>query len=212
MNTSTINQIPTTIIQNKPIYPKRTLLENIKIKFYQNRFLIFGSISFVFQVWFIKNAYIVFPEIDQDEKVYQEIAFVSSIEVADPTTKQVETEGEIKETERIEKQQEIEDPRIASAQNVFLVGATIPIDLTPDIKPEYPLQARQNGIEGVVTLELVISEEGEVLKITPINKPIGYGLEQSAITAFKKKKYQPAIYEGRPITVKVIVPVQFKLN
>lgn len=191
---------------------KKPFVQNVKIKFYQNRFLIFGSISFLAQIWFIKNAYIVSYEFSEEKKVYQEIAFVSSIELADPeVTKQVETEGEIKETDQLQKQ-EMEDPRIASAQNVFIIGATVPIDLTPDIKPEYPIEARKNGIEGVVTLEVVISESGDVLKATPINKPLGYGLEASAVMAFKKKKYQPAIYEGKPITVKVMVPVHFRLN
>ncbi|GIX41683.1 MAG: cell envelope biogenesis protein TonB [Leptospiraceae bacterium] len=192
---------------------KRTIKEELKIKFYQNRFLIFGVISTISQIWFIKNGYIINAELfKENNKVYDEIAFVSTIQLQDPEVSSNENaEGELKETDKIEKQIK-EDPRIASAKNVFMIGATIPVDLTPDIKPEYPQEARIKGIEGTVTLEVVIADTGEVLKVTAINKPLGYGLEQSAISAFKKKRYQPAIYEGKPITVKVLVPVQFRLN
>lgn len=198
--------------ENRSVQKSRSLVENLKIKFYQNRFLIFGTFSLVTQVLIIKNAYISNTLIKEEEKVYDEIAFVSNLQIADPeVNKEVEEEGEIKETEQLQKK-EFEDPRIASAQNVFLIGATLPIDLTPDIKPEYPLAARKNGIEGIVTLEVVISDEGSVLKATAVNKPLGFGLEETAVSAFKRKKYQPSIYEGKPITVRVMVPVQFRLN
>lgn len=212
MSTITIEELSKIEYDKKQIQ-KRTILENLKIKIYQNRFLIFGTISAIGQIWFVKNAYIIGPEILQEsKKVYEEIAFVSTIELAEPqTANQEEAQGEIKETEKLDTQVK-EDPRISSAQNVFMIGATLPIDLTPDIKPEYPMEARKNGIEGVVTLEIVIADTGEVLRAIPINKPLGFGLEQAAIAAFLKKKYQPAIYEGKPITVKVMVPVQFRLN
>ncbi|MCS7206296.1 MAG: energy transducer TonB [Leptospiraceae bacterium] len=193
---------------------QRTFFENLKIKFYQNRFLIFGTLSTIVQIWFIATAYIPNVEILQEKKVYDEITFITNIQLADPQmTTQTEAQGEVKETDKIiKKEEEQEDPRIASAQNVFLIGATIPIDLTPEIRPEYPMEARKNGIEGTVTLELVIADTGEVLKVVPINKPLGYGLEESAVRAFRKKRYQPALMDGKPITVRVIVPVHFRLN
>lgn len=212
MSTITVEEL-SKMQYDKNQIQKRTFLENLKIKFYQNRFLIFGTISAIGQVWFVKNAYIVGPEIlKETKKVYEEIAFVSTIEITEPqTNNQDEAQGEIKETDKLDTQIK-EDPRISSAQNVFMIGATLPVDLTPDIKPEYPMEARKNGIEGIVTLEIVIADTGEVLRAIPINKPLGFGLEQAAVAAFMKKKYQPAIYEGKPITVKVMVPVQFRLN
>lgn len=194
---------------------KRTFVEEFKIKFYQNRFLIFGIFSTVVQIWFITTAYIPERVVEEEKKVYEDITFITAIQLADPqVTTQTEAQGEIRETEKIVKKEDeiVEDPRIASAQNVFLIGATIPIDLTPDLKPEYPMEARKNGIEGTVTLEVVIADTGEVLKVVPINKPIGYGLEESAVRTFKKKRYQPALVDGKPITVRVIIPVHFRLH
>lgn len=208
MNVITITQDT----QNIDVALKRSLQENFKIWFYQNRFTIFGTVSLVSQLLFIGYAYIPHVKLFEEEKVYEEIAFVSSVKIADEqVAKEVPAQGEIKETEKLTEEKEKEDPRIASAQNPYLVGATIPVDLSPDIKPEYPSEAKAKGIEGVVTLELVIGDEGKVLKATAVNKPLGHGLEIAAINAFKRKKYKPAELEGKPITVKVLVPVHFRL-
>jgi len=212
MSTLTINQNNQEFVQGKKI--ERTAKEKFKIWFYQNRFAIFSSFSMGAQLAFIAYAYIPHVNLFQEEKVYEEIAFVTAVKLADPVVqKETPSEGEIKETDKLEKkQEEMEDPRIATAQNPYLVGATIPVDLTPDIIPEYPIEARSKGIEGVVTLEVVIGDEGKVLKVRALNKPLGYGLEESAIKAFLRKKFQPAILEGKPITVKVLIPVQFRLR
>ncbi len=191
---------------------KRSFYDKFKIWFYQNRFGIFGSISLVSQISFIYYGYIPKVQLFQEEKIYEDIAFVASLQLADPVTKQTtSSEGEIKEVEKLEKVEK-EDPRIATAQNPFLVGATLPVDLTPDIKPEYPVKARALGIEGVVTLEVVIADDGSVLRVLAMNKPIGFGLEEAAIAAFRKKKYQPSTLDGKPITIKVMIPVQFRLR
>lgn len=85
------------------------------------------------------------------------------------------------------------------------------MDLTPNVVPDYPSEARSAGITGTSTLELIIADNGQVLRVRSVGKTLGFGLEEAAIDAFYKKRYSPSVLEGKPITVKVLIPVRFSL-
>ncbi|MCC6274882.1 MAG: energy transducer TonB [Leptospiraceae bacterium] len=104
-----------------------------------------------------------------------------------------------------------EDPRISGAVDPVIGNATAPVDMNPEIVPEYTADARSAGIEGTVTLEIVVSDDGKVLRVRSVGRKLGYGLEDSAIYSFKKKKYVPSKADGKPITVKFYQPVRFSL-
>lgn len=104
-----------------------------------------------------------------------------------------------------------EDPRISGATDAVVGGASLPVDLNPEIIPEYTAEARNAGIEGTVTLEMIVSDDGKVLRVRSVGRKLGNGLEQAAINAFKKKRYVPSKVEGKAITVKFYQPVRFTL-
>ena len=104
-----------------------------------------------------------------------------------------------------------EDPRISGAVDPVVGNATSPVDLNPEITPEYTSDARSAGVEGTVTLEVVVSDDGKVLRVRSVGRKLGYGLEDSAIHSFKKKRYAPSKAEGKAITVKFYQPVRFSL-
>lgn len=106
--------------------------------------------------------------------------------------------------------EEILNVKISSAANPVMADATLPVDLTPQIRPLYPPAAKNAGIEGILTLELVIDKDGTVLRARPVGNKLGYGLEESAVSSFSKKKFQPSIDKnGKPIIVKFFQPVQY---
>ena len=79
----------------------------------------------------------------------------------------------------------------------------------PDV--EVPAaEARSAGIEGMLVLELVIGEDGRVLRARVL-KGLGHGLDQSAVQTYYSKRFTPAYKEGKPITVKINVPIRFQL-
>ncbi len=104
-----------------------------------------------------------------------------------------------------------EDPRIAGAENPYAASASLPVDLNPEILPEYTAAARAAAAQGTVTLEIIISEEGKLLRVRSVGRSLGYGLEDSAIRAYQSKKFRPSLREGQPITVKYLQPVRFQL-
>jgi TonB family protein len=78
------------------------------------------------------------------------------------------------------------------------------------VDPNYPESARQNGVEGVVILNVRTDEEGrvaqvEVLKSVP-------ELDQAAIDAVKQWRYEPFFSKGKPTPVVFTVTVRFRLQ
>lgn len=78
--------------------------------------------------------------------------------------------------------------------------------------PVYPEIARVRGYEGIVLVFAEILPDGRVGKIK-IRKSSGYAiLDQSAISAVKPWKFEPAKKSGSPFTAWVELPIKFTLN
>jgi TonB family protein len=76
--------------------------------------------------------------------------------------------------------------------------------------PYYPRAARKAGIQGAVTLMCVITSTGTVRDIIVVDS-LDPMLDEEAIEAVKKWKFKPAKKDGRPVSVKVRIPVNFRL-
>jgi TonB family protein len=79
------------------------------------------------------------------------------------------------------------------------------------VNPEYPEQAKLEGIEGSIKLTITVNEEGNVyeIKTDPENNPI---LEKAAIDAVKKWKYNPILLNAKPVPVIATATVVFSLK
>ncbi|MCD4731486.1 MAG: energy transducer TonB [Bacteroidales bacterium] len=78
------------------------------------------------------------------------------------------------------------------------------------IKIAYPKEAKKNGIDGIVTISVLISktglvEEAEIVDGIP-------ELDASAIKAIKKVKFKPGKHKGKPVNVWMDVPVHFEID
>lgn len=74
----------------------------------------------------------------------------------------------------------------------------------------YPDKAVEDGIQGIVELEIVVDEFGEVQKADVI-KGIGHGCDESARIAVYYTKFKPGLQRGKPVKVQFIYPVEFKI-
>ncbi len=79
------------------------------------------------------------------------------------------------------------------------------------IEPKYPDQARRDGIEGTVQLEILIDKNGRVRKVKVLKSP-GGGLERAAIAAVSRSKFNPGIINGKAVPVKIKIPYRFVLH
>lgn len=103
-----------------------------------------------------------------------------------------------------------EEKQIKQAKNPFMIKASMPIDLNPSDKPVFPTAAKKAGVSGILFLQVVISDKGTVVAAKVLKK-IGYGMEAAALKWIKNKKFHPALVDGQPISVKMMIPVKFEL-
>jgi TonB family protein len=82
--------------------------------------------------------------------------------------------------------------------------------LVTKVPPQYPADARDQHIQGVVLLKVNIDKEGNVYKVQLISgHPL---LAPAAIEAVKQWKYKPYLLSGTPVEVETQVTVNFTLT
>lgn len=77
------------------------------------------------------------------------------------------------------------------------------------IKPKYPEDAKTAKTEGNVELKIFINEEGQVTETIILNGIDG--LNDAAIEAINKAKFEPAVKDGKKVGVWVPMRINFKL-
>ena len=75
----------------------------------------------------------------------------------------------------------------------------------------YPEIAKRAGVEGTVYVEAYVNERGEVTK-TLVVKGIGAGCDEAAQAAVAKTKFKPGKQRGKPVKVRMSIPIRFRLN
>ena len=77
---------------------------------------------------------------------------------------------------------------------------------------KYPNQARRMGIEGRVFVQFVVDKDGQLTEIKAV-KGIGAGCDEEAVRVLKSApKWKPGKQRGRPVKVRMILPITFKLS
>lgn len=97
------------------------------------------------------------------------------------------------------------------ARKVVRVGSDLKAPRqTVNVNPEYPALARQTHIWGVVLVDAIIDEQGNVVQARAISgHPL---LIPAALKAVLQWKYEPTSLNGQPISVELQVQVHFNLN
>jgi periplasmic protein TonB len=76
---------------------------------------------------------------------------------------------------------------------------------------KYPSQARRMGIEGRVFVSFVVERDGRVTDVQVV-KGIGAGCDEEAIRVMQTiPNFKPGKQRGRPVRVKMQIPIVFKL-
>ena len=81
---------------------------------------------------------------------------------------------------------------------------------TVDVAPKYPALARESHTQGIVVLEVIIDERGNVTS-TRVLKSIAL-LDQAAVDAVQQWKFTPTRLNGEPIPIVMTVTVSFRLQ
>jgi TonB family protein len=94
---------------------------------------------------------------------------------------------------------------------VFRVGGGVSAPraiYSPD--PEYSEEARKAKFQGTCVLALVVGPDGRPRDIHVV-RSLGLGLDEKAIEAVSKWKFEPSMKDGKPVASQISVEVDFRL-
>ena len=77
--------------------------------------------------------------------------------------------------------------------------------------PEYPSEMRRQGVSGLVMINCLIDEQGNVAD-TKIEKQSNDAFGPSAVAAVRRWKFKPAQRDGSTVQIHVTIPIKFSLN
>src|SRR5690606_40711885 len=96
---------------------------------------------------------------------------------------------------------------------VFVVVEQMPdfIGGIASIRQAYPEMERMAGIEGRVFVEFVVNEDGTVSDAVVI-RGVSAGLDAAAVAAVRKARFTPGHQRGRPVKVRMSIPITFRIT
>lgn len=133
---------------------------------------------------------------DQIIAIDAELDFDEPLDIPPPPSKAEESKGEAEE-----------DFFVVVEEMPVLIGG---IQTIQD-KIKYPDVARQAGIEGLVIIQFVVNEKGEV-ENPQVIRGIGGGCDEEAIRVIKQAHFKPGKQRGQPVRVQYSLPVFFQLK
>lgn len=83
--------------------------------------------------------------------------------------------------------------------------------LKTEVRIPYPAEAKAQGIEGPVVMDLLIDASGKVRKVDLVRGP-GFGLNEAAIDAVKNFEFEPAMMKEQSVAVKIRYTYRFILE
>jgi TonB family protein len=104
------------------------------------------------------------------------------------------------------------DPPFPTQTTARRVGGDVkaPVIVTR-VEPVYSDEYRRARISGIVILETVITDQGEVTDVRVI-KSLAPDLDMAAVAAVRQWKFQPGTLDGKPVPVIFNLTINFKLK
>lgn len=78
------------------------------------------------------------------------------------------------------------------------------------IDPDYSQEARDARVQGTVLLRMILEADGVPGEIH-VSRSMGHGLDEKAIEAVRRWKFEPATKDGKPVAVVINIDVAFHL-
>ncbi len=96
-------------------------------------------------------------------------------------------------------------------EGVYSVGGNVSAPVAVfNPEPPYTEQARKAKFQGKVVLAIIVDAQGHVADVRVV-KPLGMGLDESAVEAVRTWKFLPGRSNDAPVAVRVLVEVTFHL-
>ncbi len=82
--------------------------------------------------------------------------------------------------------------------------------LVSTFEPPSNQYAQDHGVAGMSLYHVVVGSDGKPGEIA-VARPIGFGLDESAVDSIRKATFEPAIKDGKPVPVMLNLIVEFRI-
>ena len=99
---------------------------------------------------------------------------------------------------------------LPTPKSVIVSGGVLNGKAISKPSPSYPPLAKAAGAEGVVSVQILVDEEGRVISASALSgHPL---LKQAAVVAARQARFAPTMLEGQPVKVSGVLTYNFVLN
>jgi TonB family protein len=89
-------------------------------------------------------------------------------------------------------------------------GVAAPV-VIHSVEPEFTQDARQANFQGSVSIMLIVDSQGNPQNVR-VTRHLGMGLDEKAVEAVRQYRFKPAMYQGHPVAVQIVMDVDFHLH
>ena len=98
------------------------------------------------------------------------------------------------------------DPGAARGPGGYTYVEELPVAINR-VSPRYPEEARRKGVDGTVTVEAHVLQDGSVGDVRVVKSvPL---LDEAAVDCVRQWEFKPALMSGKPVATWVAVPIRF---
>ena len=90
-------------------------------------------------------------------------------------------------------------------------GGVAAPEVIHSVEPEFTEDARRANFQGSVSIKLIVDSQGTPQDVRLV-RHLGMGLDEKAIEAVKQYRFKPAMYQGHPVSVQIVIDVDFHLH
>ena len=90
-------------------------------------------------------------------------------------------------------------------------GGVSPPQVIHSVEPEFTEEARRANYQGNVSIRLIVDSQGNPQDVR-LASHLGMGLEEKAVEAVRQYRFRPAMYQGHPVSVQIVIDVDFHLH
>lgn len=114
----------------------------------------------------------------------------------------------LSKSEDFEKLEDSDPTSLPTPVDDYLVSE-MPVVIS-EVRPDYPKEAKDQQLEGVVSLDVLIDELGLVRSVQVLEGAIVF--RNAALESMKRFKFKPAKVDGKPVAVRIRYSLNFKLK
>jgi TonB family protein len=79
------------------------------------------------------------------------------------------------------------------------------------IDPEFTEEARSANFQGDCAIQLIVDAQGNPQNVHVV-RHLAMGLDDKAVAAVRQYRFRPAMYQGHPVAVQIVIDVAFHLH